>query len=520
MTVADTDMDTEPERQVQSALAVRSLSKRYGPTRALNEIDLDLAPGELRALIGGNGSGKSTLIKILAGVERPDRGGSMQLPAGTIYLNGVTPQQSRAEGLRFVHQDLALIDDLSVAENLALGEGFVTGRLGLVRWRDVDARARGAIDRFGINVRPQDAVGMLPALIKTQIAVARALGDVDDTKPGVLVFDEPTTSMTNRESADFLGWLRAFAGQGQAVIFVSHRLDEVLSFAETVTVLRDGSQVGTVDRAQLDERSLVRMMTGKALHAPARPAVRERSSRPRLDIRGLCVGPLRDVELHIEPGEVVGVAGLLGSGRTTLLRALMGDLQPDAGEMRLDGEPHAPPTVAAAMRAGLAYVPEDRAGEGIFPDLSVAENLMAGAGSAHSRKGWVAVGQEGKAVEGLIRDFRIRCGGPRHELSTLSGGNQQKVVIARWLYRRPRLLLLDEPSQGVDVLARRDIDDSIRRAAEGGMSVLVVTSDFHELAQVSDRLIILRRGRVVDQLSREQLNEALITERTYGSVGA
>jgi ribose transport system ATP-binding protein len=500
-------------------LVTRSLSKSYGPTRALKSVDFTLRAGEVRALVGGNGSGKSTFIKILAGVEKPDRGASIKLPTGTETENGLTPQVARAEGLRFVHQDLALVDDLSVAENLALGDGYAKDRIGLISWKGVNARAAATIDRFDIGARPRDLMKTLPALVKTKVAVARALADINTDRPGVLVFDEPTTSMSNRESATFLDWLRGFSEAGHAIIFVSHRLDEVLTLAEAVTVLRDGAHVGTVASSGLEERALVAMMTGKELSAGAARADGRDGAARRLELRQLTAGPLHGLDLEVDCGEIVGIAGLAGSGRSTLLRAIVGDLAVSGGQMLLDGEPHSPRSVPGGLGAGLAYLPEDRLAEAAFPDLSVADNLMAGSEAALAPGGWLKVRQQRKEVVALIDDFRIRCGSPRHEMSTLSGGNQQKVVMARLLRRKPRLLLLDEPTQGVDVLARSDIHEAIKKSAATGMSVLVVTSDFNELARLADRVVILRGGKAADEMKRGELSEHSITERTYGSVG-
>ncbi len=495
-------------------LRTSALCKSFGETKALASIDFEVCAGEIRALVGGNGSGKSTFVKILAGVYCPDPGSSIVV--GGNGFDEMTPELARGLGFRFVHQDAGVIDDLTVAENLVLGHPYPTSMLGLIRWRKLADKARILIERFDIGTDPLELVKNLRPATRTKVAVARALQDVDLKAPGLLVFDEPTTALPNDEASHLLAWIRGFAKQGQAVLFVSHRLDEVLALAETVTVFRDGHHVATVNRAELDADSIVGMMVGRQL-TTARPAVRfSDGGNARLEVRGLKAGTLQKVDLSVAPGEILGVAGLLGSGRTSLLRAIAGDLQYENGLISVNGRPLRARSVSEAMDAGIAFVPENRLLDATLPDLTVGENLLAASSHVFTRWGLSRPRMERQEIGRLITEYGIRCSGPGQTFSTLSGGNQQKAIIARWLRREPAVLLLDEPSQGVDVVARNEIEELIRMRAAQGMSVLIVTSDFDELARIADRVIVLFKGAVHTQISQANLTEQYITQLTYG----
>jgi len=490
------------------------ISKTFGETRALDSIGFEVAAGELRALVGGNGSGKSTFVKILAGVHRPDGGG--QIVVGDASYETMTPELARSLGFRFVHQDAGVVDDMTVAENLVLGHPYPRNRLGLVDWSALKARAGELIERFDIDAKASVLLRQLRPATRAKVAIARALQDINLDEPGLLVFDEPTTALPNREAAHLLEWLRGFAERGQAVLFVSHRLDEVLALAETVTAFRDGRHQATVRRQGLDEAQLIQLIAGRAVPRTSQNGAPQQHRAGRLELRGVKTGPLRGIDLTVGRGEIVGIAGLLGSGRTSLLRAIIGDLPVDAGKIVIDGESMSVRRVADGMAAGIAYVPENRLLDAGFPDLSVRENLVVASIPAFRRFGLSSGRSEIREAGVLIGQYGIRCGGQSRAFSTLSGGNQQKAVVARWLRRKPRVLLLDEPSQGVDVLARNEIEQLIRQHAADGMSVIVVTSDFDELARLCDRVVVLREGVMGRELRQPHLTEDAIAELTYG----
>ncbi|WP_214404293.1 sugar ABC transporter ATP-binding protein [Pseudonocardia lacus] len=502
------------------ALRVTGLSKTFPGTRALDGVSIEVEPGHVHALLGGNGSGKSTLIKVLAGVHRGDPGGELAVGDAVVASDRTSPTWARAAGVHFVHQDPGVFPTMTVAENMAIGRGFETSRAGAIRWKALRRRTVGLLERFQIRATPDTPVGLLRPADRTMVAIARALQDQEGEHEGVLVLDEPTASLPASEVDVLLAAIRRYAVAGQTIVFVTHRLDEVIAIADRVSVLRDGRHVGTVDVAGRTESDLVEMIFGRPLDEVL-PETEPAGARERaLEVRGLVAGPLRGVDLVLGRGEVLGVAGLLGSGRTELLTAIFGAMPIAAGEVLLDGRPVRFASVDQAMDAGLGYIPEDRAAEAAFPEMSLRENLSAG----QVRRYWRGLrhrhGAEAADARGSIAEYGIRASGDQQPFSTLSGGNQQKAVLARWLRRTPRVLLLDEPTQGVDVSARAEIYAVVRAAVERGTSVIVVTSDFEELARVCDRVVVLAGGRIVAELSGTEMAPHRMTDLAFASTDA
>lgn len=509
--------DTPPDQQLdQDVLDVTGLSKAYTSTQALNAVDFKVRRGEIHALIGGNGSGKSTLIKILAGVEVADAG-TIRIGARTFDTGHYGSDQANACGFRVVHQNLGVFPEMSVAENLALGYGFPTGFLRRIKWRRQRARSADLLKRFGVDISPRAPLGRLSQSDQTQVAIARALQGIEGDQDALLVLDEPTASLPDHEAKSLLSRLRRYAASGVAIVYVSHRLDEILSVADRVTVLRDGNIVGTYLIAELDETRLVELIVGKRLAetAPATPPVP--GGATVLDVRNLAAGPLQDIDLRISAGEVVGVAGLLGSGRSELLRAIFGDLSRFGGTMKLDGAPFAPRHPSDAISAGVGFVPEDREASAAFMDQSVSTNISVTRLNSY----WRRLRFDDRALRRdatrAMGTFFVKAGSVKDPLRTLSGGNQQKVIMGRWLQREPKLLLLDEPTQGVDVGARADIYALLRTAVAKGMSALIVASDFEELAQFCDRIIVIRDGSIVAEVTGAQMNADRLVELTYAN---
>lgn len=503
-----------------TGLRATGISKTFPGTRALDQVSIEVRRGEIHGLIGGNGSGKSTLIKILSGIYVADPGGRVEIGAGTCAADDVTPEFARDNGLHVVHQDLGVFPDLSVAENLTLGHRYERGPTGLIRWSEVRRRAERLIEQFEIDVRPDQPMRAVRQSSRTLIAIARACQDEQTRGPGLLVLDEPTASLPAHEVTVLLDKLRSYAAAGQSILYVSHRLDEILQLTDRVTALRDGRNVGTFETAELDEDRLVSLITGptsasSSAPAAAAPRVGTGAGADRLVVRGLCAGGLRDVSFDVAPGEIVGIAGLLGSGRSTLLQTLFGVTARTGGTVMLDGKDARFSSVAQAMRAGVAYVPENRAEHAIFIDESVALNLAAGRTDRFTQKFRIRYRSLQDDARGLVADFGIKTAGVDSTIATLSGGNQQKVVMARWVSMAPRLLLLDEPSQGVDVGARTDIWRIVREAASRGTAVVVVTSDFEELAGVVDRALVLRDGTVAAELTCAELTAHSLTRLSY-----
>ncbi|ROO87063.1 ribose transport system ATP-binding protein [Actinocorallia herbida] len=503
--------------QAEFALIADDLSKTYAGQKALDGVGLRVRRGTVHALIGGNGSGKSTTVKILAGVLHADPGGSVVIDGRRQDAHRLGPADAKAMGLHIVHQDIGIFPDLSIAENLAIGRGFELAPGGRIRWRRLRERARRVLDRFDLDVDPALPIGDLRPAEQMVVAIARALQDQEGAHSGVLILDEPTAALSASEVDLLLKSLRRYAERGQSILFISHRLDEICAVSDEVTVLRDGRRVATVENDGLAPADLARLIMGAEVPEAA-PRLRSASGRARLEVRGLSTGGLRDVSFDVAAGEIVGIAGLLGSGRSRVLRALFG-LERGSGTITLDGEPGRFAGPAEALGRGVGYVPENRVEDALFAEQSVSHNLSVTDVGRYWGRGRLRHRAERADAVASIAEFGVVAPGPDAPVTALSGGNQQKVVIARSLRRAPRLLLLDEPSQGVDVGARLDLHRIIRDAAEGGTSALVVSSDFTELADLCDRVLVLVDGRIETVLQGPGIDPSALAHLVYGPAG-
>lgn len=493
-------------------LRVTRLSKTYA-TRVVDEVDWMLRPGRVHALLGGNGSGKSTLLKMIAGVVTPDPGGVIEVGGVPHRSDDYGPGVAAAAGLRFVHQDLGLVDDLTIADNFALATRYPRTRLGGIDDRALTRHVADRLARRGLDLDPRMPVRALRPTERTLVAIARAFDGVE-TEPATLVLDEPTASLPVDEVEHLFATVRELRGLGHSVVFVSHRLGEVAAIADDVTILRDGRVVGHGELAEFPESRIVELIAGHPrAEAPAKAHAPAASASTVLSVRGLRAGPLRGVDLDVAAGEIVGVAGLVGSGRSSLLRGIFGDLDAE-GEVSVDGSPVARGT-GAAVRAGVALVPEDRQRDAAYLDRPVWENLSAVILARYRRFGRLSSRRERADAPAAMTEFRVRAPSPAVPLSALSGGNQQKVIVARWLRADPRVILLDEPTQGVDAVARDEIHTLVRGAAERGAAVVVVSSDLEELEQLSHRVIVLHAGHIVDDLRGTDVTRAAITQSMH-----
>lgn len=500
----------------KSALAVSELSKTFAGTKALDGVGFEANVGQIHALLGGNGSGKSTLIKILAGVLPGDPGGRILVHGEQMVSDGITPSSARAAGLRFVHQNSGIFPGMTVGENMAMGHGFPT-RFGRVRWREMHTRTAKILQRFEVPATPRTQIDSLRQADQTMVAIARALQDEDEGGVSVLVLDEPTASLPEDDVRLLLGVLRRLAKAGQTIIYVSHRLDEVIDLADSVTVLRDGHHVVTRTMSGVTEADLIRYIVGSSLARLEHHADAGQTGDVVLEVSDLCGAPVKHVSFSVHRGEIVGVAGLVGSGRTELLRMIFGDHPREGGTIRLSGNAVELKSPAQAMTHGVAYVPENRAEDASLPELTVRENLSVAQIKRFVRLGRVNQKRERESALKSIGDFSILTSGDAALFSSLSGGNQQKVILARWLARRPEVLLLDEPTQGVDVRARADVHRFLRDAVGAGSAAVFVSSDFEELAQVCDRVLALSDGRLVAEVRAPHLDRQNITEAVYSS---
>lgn len=485
-------------------LRLEGVSKSFGPTRALQDVSFTLRRGSIHALLGGNGSGKSTLIKALAGVQPADAGTAM-LGGVTLDLRQLSPQTAHAAGLRFVHQNDSTFASLSVAENLAIGSGFATGVAWHIVWREQRRRASEAIERFGIKAKPADLLKDLSPATRKMIEIARALQDIDEERPGVLVLDEPTAALPTSEANALLDAIRRYAEQGQSITYVTHRLEEVFALADEATILRDGRNWATVRPGDITHDELVSHMMGDDWESAKKTRDHEIGD-PVLEVRDISAGATRHCSLAVRAGEVVGVAGLIGSGRSSLLKSLFGDLPLESGSVTIDRLPVRHGSPREAMHAGIAYVPEDRSTDAVFPGLSVGDNLSIASLSRYWRHAVIQRKAERADSRRLLGKYLIKAPSDASLIGTLSGGNQQKVVLARWLRREPRVLLLDEPTQGVDVRARAEIYQLIGTASRSGTAVLLVSSDFEELVTVCDSVAVLRSGHLIAVLPAADLD--------------
>lgn len=496
--------DTSQSTAAPPVLSAVGVSKAFGSNQALDDVSFELERGTIHALLGGNGSGKSTLIKILAGVESADIG-RIELDGEGLDLSQMTPAVARAAGLHFVHQQQSTFPELSVAENLAIGHGFETSGPGRISWRKARRRGADVLARFEIEATPDQDLGELSPARRTMVAIARALQDQEDSSDGVLLLDEPTASLPTAEVKILLDSLLRYADAGQAIVYVTHRLEEVFAIAGSATLLRDGKVVETVKPKDLTHDMLVQLMLGRTVEKIKR-VESQGAGNVVLEARNVTAGPVRSVDLDLSQGEIVGVAGLIGSGRSTLLKALFGLVPLEDGDVVIEGESCRFRQPSDAMRKGCAYVPEDRHSDAAFPGLSVNENLTLTVVPDYWRHGVLHQRRERADSRKLFDQFLIRAQSEEDTLDSLSGGNQQKVVLARWLRRQPKVLLLDEPTQGVDVGARAEIYELISKAVASGATALVASSDFEELTAVCHRVIVLRRGRVAGVLKGEQLD--------------
>lgn len=496
-------------------VSLRGVTKTFAGTRALRHIDLDFYPGEIHAVCGENGSGKSTMIKILSGVYQADSGGTISLYGEEYEADRITPALAHRRGVRVVHQDLAVFPELTVAENLAIDGGFATGFGSRIRWRQQHRDAAALIRSFNIPARPTSRLAELPFAARTQVAIARSLRDQSARGRGLLILDEPTAALPVHEVDTLLSALRELAAAGQSILYVSHRLDEVLDLADRVTVLRDGELVGTFPAADLDESRLIDLMLGRAVSKALDHRSVKAGGPALFEVEDLSAGRLKNVSFSVAAGEMLGIAGLMGSGRSTLLRAIFGCIRPDSGRFVLDGKPAVLNSPKNAMRAGVAMVPEHRLRDAAFTDHSVDMNLSISMIAKYWHRLVVAQRRLRRDSDQLISEYMVKVPNGRSVMNSLSGGNQQKVVIARWLRRNPRLILLDEPTQGVDVGARAEIYNALRTAMQRGSAAILVASDLKELAQVVDRAIVLRNGRIVAEFGPDDMSAHRLAQLSH-----
>lgn len=496
---------TAEPRPSTSLVTVSGINKRFSGVRALRDVNLEVRAGEVHALLGENGAGKSTLIKILSGVHALD-GGTIEIAGRPVEFD--SPAKSREAGIAVVYQDLSLVESLSVADNLLLGRE-PRARFGFVRQRALMARAEAFLTELGIPLDTRATVGSLPFAYRQMTEIAKALmGEVR-----LLILDEPTSSLTSDEVRILFDAIGKATRRGVGVIYVTHRLNEVFEISQRVTVLRDGANAGTFVTAETDMRRLVNAIVGTDRSVSTGPragpaAKRELDPSPVLALSDVSNDRLRAVDLSLLKGEIHGLAGLIGSGRTEILETVFGLRRLESGAIEIEGRRWLPKGPADAIEQGIALVPEDRHVQGLVLDHSIERNVTLPRIPHFSRWGWMQQRPAARRAEAAVARLAVKAPGAFSLVRTLSGGNQQKVVFGKWNDPRPRVLLLDEPTVGVDVGAREEIYAVIRNAVRDGSGVLVVSSDLVELIELCDRISVIVNGRVARTLSRGEIDDA------------
>lgn len=507
------------------ALRLEGLSKTFGSAKALDGVHLELSPGEVHGLVGRNGSGKSTLIKILSGFHTPDPGARLEIGGVDVPLPLVSAESSR-QGLAFVHQDLGLLPDMTVLDNVRVGR-FGTGKGWRIRWGRERAVVGAALERFGVDVAPDVLVGELGEVDRALVAIVRGFldleaGAVEGTRlgGGILVLDEPTAYLPRDSAEQLFSTVRSVADAGTAVVFVSHRLPEVMDLTDRTTVLRDGKNVGTVATANCEEDELIELILGGQIE-DFYPAAHEPQSETALRVRSVSGAVATDVDFDVHRGEIVGLTGIAGAGYDDVPYLLFGATSARAGSIEIDdGDTRtiveaADLRPAAAMRAGMAMLPADRLRNSGVGELPLSANTSLPVLGSFFQGGWLRASLERFEMGDLLRQFTVRPANPDAALGELSGGNQQKALLGKWLQRRPPVLLLHEPTQGVDVGAKQDVFEKLRDAAEAGSAIVYCSAEYEDLAHLCDRVLVFQGGRVRAELSGAELTEHRIVEQCY-----
>jgi simple sugar transport system ATP-binding protein len=481
-------------------LDISNISKRFGGVTALSGVDMTLEAGKVHCLVGENGSGKSTLIKIISGVQPPEPGGRILIEGREV--SRLTPQESTRAGIQVIYQDLSLFPNLTVAENIAINGHF--GPPHLVRWGALRKSAQEALGKIGVSLDLDAIVGSLTIANRQLVAICRAL--TADAR--LLIMDEPTASLTRTEVNSLLKLVRALKAKGICIVFVSHRLDEVLEVADRVTVLRDGKKVGTYPATEMNDKKLAVLMTGKQFSYDLKQT--DVSDSPVvLAVDGLTrQGEFEDIAFELRAGEILGVTGLLGSGRTELALTLFGMTRPERGNIRLGGKPLLLRSNQDAIEAGIAYVSEDRLTMGLALDQPISSNMVVTV--LQQLAGWlnlVPTASRQAMVDRWVKDLAIKVSDTGNAVRTLSGGNQQRVVLAKWLARKPRVLILDSPTVGVDISAKDGIYEIVKHLAAQGVAILLISDEIPEVLYHSHRILVMREGRLASEHRPHETDE-------------
>jgi ribose transport system ATP-binding protein len=499
-----------PQSSARPLLELRKITKRFPGVLALSEVSMEVYPGEILALIGENGAGKSTLLKTLGGVHQPDEG-AMLIDGQEVTLHSVN--DSMRHGIGFVHQELNVLDNVDIAGNIYLGrEPKTGGPLQLIDRKKIRADAAKYMKRLGINIPVTTQLGDLPIAYQQMVEIAKALS----MNTRILLLDEPTSSLTLSETDTLLRITKDLRAQGVSIIYISHRLSEVKEIADRVVALRDGKNAGGLSREEISHDRMVKLMVGRDI--TYRQPAASKSGEKCVEVRNLRTQryPKREVSFEIARGEIVGFAGLVGAGRSEIAQAIFGVDRPVGGEIVMNGRAMPAGSPAAAIGEGIYLVPEDRRRTGLVTSMTIRENITLPALDRYSSGGLLKFGKEVEEGTRLAKDLRVKCSSIEQRVSTLSGGNQQKVILAKWLALEPKLLIFDEPTRGIDVGAKAEIYDLMRGLAEKGVAVMMISSDMEEVLGESQRVIVMHEGSIAGHLSRAECSEEAIMRLAVG----
>ncbi|MBN1148259.1 MAG: sugar ABC transporter ATP-binding protein [Anaerolineales bacterium] len=484
-------------------LRLKNISKHYVGVTALNQVDFEIYPGEIHCLVGENGSGKSTLIKIISGTVSADAGAEITISGESVHSSQAIAAIHK--GIQIIYQDLSLFPNLTVAENIALGQ-VVASRKRMINWGELHRIAEQAMARIEVHLPLDVLVSEISLADQQLVAICRAF--TSDVK--LLIMDEPTASLTRKEVDALLQVVQDMRAQGIATIFVSHKLDEVLQVADRVTVLRDGNKVGTFPSGELNDEKLVHLMTGKKLeYLPFLSS--HKTEQPILEVRNLSKpGNFKDISFKLYPGEILGLTGLLGSGRTELALALFGVHHPDSGEILFESQPIQLHSIGEAMQIGISYLPEDRLAQGLVMNQSVGKNIiLTTLDNLRNHYNLLDKRKIQHSIRRWVQEMSIKIPSVESPVQTLSGGNQQRVVLAKWIATNPKVLILDGPTIGIDIAAKFSIHETIRALADRGIAILLISDEVSEVFQNANRILVMRKGRLAAEYvtSQVSLNE-------------
>ena len=492
-------------------IEMRGIDKSFGSNQVLKQAGFTLESGEVHALMGENGAGKSTLMKILTGVYTKD--------AGTVLVDGKevnykNPQEAEKAGIVFIYQELNVMFDLTVEENLFMGKE-IHGKFGICDKKAMQKKAQEALNTLGVNISPKTVMSELSVGQQQMVEICKAL--MADAK--VIIMDEPTAALTQSETVALFKVIESLRKKGVSIVYISHRMEEIFELCDRITVLRDGSYIGVKNIPETNMNEIVKMMIGREI-GERYPSRDVKIGKEVLKVKGLTrKGTFHDVSFSVRAGEVLGVSGLMGAGRTEIMQAIFGNLSYESGTIEIDGKEVKISNPRQAMEHGIGFITEDRKTEGLMLDKSIRENISLCNLGKISKSSVISKEAEKNMVAEAIKDLHIKCFGPYHECNNLSGGNQQKVVLAKWILTNPKILILDEPTRGVDIGAKKEIYSIINKLAAQGVAIIMVSSELPEVLGMSDNIMVVREGEVRGIISYEEANqEKVMTLATGGTI--